>query len=96
MPIVDETNIIAHVHADLARGTVQPVQVDCTQYDAEMRVIAVHLRENNRDWEIPSGYSVNVRMRKADGTSVYNPQQGEGTIAYITLSAQMCGVAGTQ
>lgn len=96
MPIVDETNIIAHVHADLARGTVQPVQVECTQYDAEMRVIAVHLRENNRDWEIPSGYAVNVRMRKADGTSVYNPQQGEGNIAYITLSAQMCGVAGTQ
>lgn len=96
MPIVDETNIIAHVHADLARGTVQPVQVDCTQYDAEMRVIAVHLRENNRDWNIPAGYSVNVRMRKADGTSVYNPQQGEGNIAYITLSAQMCGVAGTQ
>lgn len=96
MPIVDETNIIAHVHADLARGTVNPVQVDCTQYDAEMRVIAVHLRENNRDWAIPSGYAVNVRMRKADGTSVYNPQQGEGNIAYITLSAQMCGVAGTQ
>ena len=96
MPIVDETNIIAHVHADLARGTVQPVQVECTQYDAEMRVIAVHLRENNRDWSIPSGYAVNVRMKKADGTSVYNPQQGEGNIAYITLSAQMCGVAGTQ
>lgn len=96
MPIVDETNIIAHVYADLARGTVQPVQVECTQYDAEMRVIAVHLRENNRDWEIPSGYAVNVRMRKADGTSVYNPQQGEGNIAYITLSAQMCGVEGTQ
>ena len=96
MPIVDETNIIAHVHADLARGTVQPVQVECTQYDAEMRVIAVHLKENNRDWEIPSGYAVNVRMRKADGTGVYNPQQGEGNIAYITLSAQMCGVAGTQ
>lgn len=96
MPIVDETNIIAHVYADLARGTVQPVQVECTQYDAEMRVIAIHLRENNRDWDIPSGYAVNVRMKKQDGTSVYNPQQGEGNIAYITLSAQMCGVAGTQ
>ena len=96
MPIVDETNIIAHVYADLARGTVQPVQVECTQYDAEMRVIAVHLRENNREWNIPSGYAVNVRMKKQDGTSVYNPQQGEGNIAYITLSAQMCGVAGTQ
>lgn len=96
MPIVDETNIIAHVYADLARGTVQPVQVECTQYDAEMRVIAVHLRENNREWNIPSGYAVNVRMKKQDSTSVYNPQQGEGNTAYITLSAQMCGVAGTQ
>lgn len=93
---IDDNRIIAYVEADLTRGTVSPRQVVCTQYDAEMRVIAVRLKQNGKDWEIPAGYSVNVRMRKADGTSVYNPQQGEGNIAYITLSAQMCGVAGTQ
>lgn len=94
--LVDETNIIVGVDADLARGTVNPEQVTCVQYDAELRVIAVRLKQNGLDWNIPDGYSVNVRMKKADGTSVYNPQQGEGNVAYITLSAQMCGVVGTQ
>lgn len=93
---IDDNRIIAYVEADLIRGTVSPRQVVCTQYDAEMRVIAVRLKQNGKDWEIPAGYSVNVRMRKADGTGVYNPQQGEGNIAYITLSAQMCGVEGVQ
>lgn len=93
---IDDSRIIAYVEADLTRGTVSPRQVVCTQYDAEMRVIAVRLKQNGKDWEIPAGYSVNVRMKKADGTSVYNPQQGEGNIAYITLSAQMCGVEGVQ
>ncbi len=93
---IDDSRIIAYVEADLTRGTVSPRQVVCTQYDAEMRVIAVRLKQNGKDWGIPAGYSVNVRMRKADGTSVYNPQQGEGCVAYVTLSAQMCGVEGVQ
>ena len=93
---IDDNRIIAYVEADLIRGTVSPRQVVCTQYDAEMRVIAVRLKQNGKDWEIPAGYSVNVRMRKADGTSVYNPQQGAGNVAYVTLSAQMCGVEGVQ
>lgn len=93
---IDDSRIIAYVEADLTRGTVNPKRVICTQYDAEMRVIAVRLKQNGKDWEIPAGYSVNVRMRKADGTSVYNPQQGAGNVAYVTLSAQMCGVEGVQ
>lgn len=96
MAVIDDSRIIAYVEADLTRGTVNPKQVVCTQYDAEMRVIAVRLKQNGKDWGIPAGYSVNVRMRKADGTSVYNPQQGEGCVAYVTLSAQMCGVEGVQ
>lgn len=93
---IDDSRIIAYVEADLTRGTVNPKQVICTQYDAEMRVIAVCLRQNGKDWQIPAGYQVNVRMKKSDGTSVYNPQQGAGNVAYVTLSAQMCGVEGVQ
>lgn len=93
---IDDSRIIAYVEADLIRGTVNPKQVICTQYDAEMRVIAVRLKQNGKDWQIPAGYSVNVRMKKSDGTSVYNPQQGAGNVAYVTLSAQMCGVEGVQ
>ena len=93
---VDETNVIANVKADLARGTVDPYQVSCTQYDAEMRRIAVHMQQNGKIWNIPVGYSVNVRMKKADGTVVYNPGEADENIAYITLSGQMCILPGRQ
>lgn len=88
-------NIIAYQTADLATGEISPQQVRCTQYDGQVKQIAVKLKENGRDW-LPEGYQANVRMKKADGTSVYNPCGVEGSTAYITLSSQMCGVPGQQ
>lgn len=92
----DSTNIIAHQTADLAAGTVSPEQITCTQYDRQTKLIAVRLKENGKDWTIPTGYRANVRMRKADGLYVYNTCTTEGNIAYITLTEQMCGVVGEQ
>ena len=92
----DSTNIIAHQTADLAAGTISPEQITCTQYDRQAKLIAVRLKENDKDWTIPTGYRANVRMRKADGVYVYNTCTTEGNIAYITLTEQMCGVVGEQ
>ena len=92
----DSTNIIAYQTADLAAGTISPEQITCTQYDRQAKLIAVHLKENGKDWTIPTGYRANVRMRKADGVYVYNTCTTEGNIAYITLTEQMCGVVGEQ
>lgn len=92
----DSTNIIAHQTADLAAGTISPEQITCTQYDRQAKLIAVRLKENGKDWTIPTGYRANVRMRKADGLYVYNTCTTEGNIAYITLTEQMCGVVGEQ
>lgn len=89
-------NVIAYQTADLATGEVSPKQIQCTQYDGQIKQIAVALKENGTDWAIPNGYQANVRMRKADGTNVYNPCTVEGSTAYITLSSQMCGVPGQQ
>lgn len=88
-------NIIAYQTADLATGEISPQQVRCTQYDGQVKRIAVKLMENGKAW-LPEGYQANVRMKKADGTSVYNPCEVEGSTAYITLSSQMCGVPGQQ
>lgn len=92
----DSTNIIAYQTADLAAGTISPEQITCTQYDRQAKLIAVRLKENGKDWTIPTGYRANVRMRKADGLYVYNTCTTEGNIAYITLTEQMCGVVGEQ
>lgn len=92
----DSTNIIAYQTADLAAGTISPEQITCTQYDRQAKLIAVRLKENDKDWTIPTGYRANVRMRKADGVYVYNTCTTEGNIAYITLTEQMCGVVGEQ
>lgn len=92
----DSTNIIAYQTADLATGEISPVQITCTQYDRQAKLIAVRLKENGKDWTIPTGYRANVRMRKADGVYVYNTCTTEENIAYITLTEQMCGVVGEQ
>lgn len=92
----DSKNIIVHQVADLATGEISPEQITCTQYDRQAKLIAVHLKENGKDWTIPTGYRANVRMRKADGLYVYNTCTTSGNIAYITLTEQMCGVVGEQ
>lgn len=92
----DSKNIIVHQVADLATGEISPKQITCTQYDRKTKLIAVHLKENGKDWTIPTGYRANVRMRKADGLYVYNTCITSGSIAYITLTEQMCGVVGEQ
>lgn len=94
--MIDTNSILAYVSADLVTGAVRPSKVSCVQYDAELRVIAVRLLENEKSWHIPAGSEVNVRMKKADGTGVYAPQTYDGNVAFVTLSAQMCGVWGTQ
>ena len=90
------SNVIAHVYADLAESTVTPKRVTCVQYDADTKLVAVHMLENGEEWEIPSGYSANVRMKKTDGNDIYNAAEIDGNIAYVTLTEQMCVLVGTQ
>lgn len=90
------SNVIAHVYADLAESTVTPKRVTCVQYDADTKMVAVHMLENGEEWEIPSGYSANVRMKKTDGNDIYNAAEIDGNIAYVTLTEQMCVLVGTQ
>ncbi len=93
---VTDKNVVAEIYADLAKRTVSPKEVRCVQYDADVKVIAVHLLENGNTWEVPEGYSANVRMTKSDGAEIYNSAQVEDSTVYITLTEQMCGVVGTQ
>ena len=68
-----------------------PLPVRLTQYD-NLPFIAVHLVEGDEDYTVPVGAAVNIRMKKPDGTIVYNPAFGlsaDRHTAYIETTTQM-------
>lgn len=76
-------------------GGVPPV-VKATQFDNNMRIVDVTMTANGVPFEVPSGYSVHVRLRKPDGKHVYNPAlEVIGNRARILLTQQMLCFAGT-
>ena len=71
--------------------------VNLVQYDDTLPIVAVALRANNLPYTVPSGAAVNVRMKKPDGTYVYNPALGvseNAQTAYIAVTLQMAAVNG--
>lgn len=92
-----EYNIIRSIVFDLALCTVIPSKIPAVQYDSTVRHISVMLYKDGAPWNIPDGFSVNIRMKKADGNSVYNPaEEIRENIAVVQLSQQMCSVPGRQ
>ena len=92
-----EYNIIRSIVFDLALCTVIPSKIPAVQYDSTVRHISVMLYKDGEPWNIPEGFSANIRMKKADGNSVYNPaEEIRENIAIVQLSQQMCSVPGRQ
>lgn len=69
--------------------------VKAMQYDNNMRVVEAAMTANGVPFLVPDGYSVNIRMRKPDGTCVYNPAlEVSGNTAKIVLTQQMLAFSG--
>lgn len=67
------------------------------QYDSTVRHVSVMLYKDGEPWNIPEEFSANIRMKKADGNSVYSPaEEIRDNIAVFELSQQMCSVPGRQ
>ena len=72
-----------------------PTRVYAKQYDNNMRIVKVNLLVNGLPYTVQSGFEVNVRMAKPDGTYVYNPAlEISDTYVLIVLTQQMLAVAG--
>lgn len=72
-----------------------PPVVKAMQYDNNMRIVEVVMTANGVPYHVPDGYSVNIRMRKPDGTCVYNPAlEVSGNTAKIVLTQQMLAFSG--
>ena len=71
--------------------------VHLVQYDDTLPIVAVALTANGQAYTVPSGAAVNVRMKKPDGTYVYNPALGiseNAQTAYIAVTLQMAATCG--
>ena len=91
---MENYQIQQEIKIDFATPDVPP-RVYAKQYDNNMRIIKANLYANGQPYTVQSGFDVNVRMAKPDGTYVYNPAlEASGTYALIVLTQQMLAVAG--
>ena len=90
------TSVVHNAQVSLTDRSPASV-VNLVQYDDTLPIVAVALRANNLPYTVPSGAAVNVRMKKPDGTYVYNPALGvseNAQTAYIAVTLQMAAVNG--
>ena len=90
------TSVVHHTQVSLTDRSPASV-VHVVQYDNTLPVVAVTLTANGQAYTVPSGAAVNVRMKKPDGTYVYNPALGvseNAQTAYIAVTLQMASVSG--
>lgn len=71
--------------------------VHLMQYDKSLPIAVVKLYMNGIPFKLASGASVNIRVGKRDGTTVYNPVLGcdsTRTIVYCEMTKQICAEYG--
>lgn len=91
-----DTSVVHNAQVSLTDRSPASV-VHLVQYDTTVPIVAVALVANGQPYTVPSGAAVNVRMRKPDGTYVYNPALGlseNAQTAYIAVTLQMTAVYG--
>ena len=86
--------VVTKTWVDLQFAHRKPPILQCMQYDANLRLLEVRLLKDGADWPVPEGWTVNLRMKKSDGTSIYQSATYEGSRVYLVLTGQMCCVAG--
>ena len=90
------TSVVHNAQVSLTDRSPASV-VHLVQYDDTLPIVAVALTANGQAYTVPAGAAVNVRMKKPDGTYVYNPALGiseNAQTAYIAVTPQMAAASG--
>ena len=93
---IDSNRIIHETEAELVTRNI-PNVIRIVQYDQTLPVIAVALKKAGTEYALPAGAACNIRIRKPDGTVIYNPAYGCSSsrkIVYFEVTLQMAIVAG--
>ena len=82
---------VHNVSVDFRRRIVNE-HIHIVQYDNSLPIIAVTLYSDYSPYCVPANAECNIRLKKQDGTYVYNPALGcndDRTIAYFEVTDQM-------
>ena len=82
---------VHNVSVDFKRRAVNE-QIHVVQYDNSLPIIAVSLFSDYMPYSIPATAEGNIRIKKKDGTYVYNPALGcnsDGTVLYFEVTHQI-------
>lgn len=91
---MDENRVIQKISLDVSRAGIPP-RVFAKQGDNNLRVVAASLYDNGKAYAVPSGYKANIRAKKPDGKSIYNPaEEVTQNVVYITLTQQILAADG--
>lgn len=93
----ESTKIIHEASVDFMDRTSIGDIVHLMQYDNSLPIIAVKLFSKGSPYSIPNDMDVNVRVRKADNTVIYNPVLGcneDRNVVYVEATLQMCTIEG--
>lgn len=93
---IPSDRIVHHTEADLIDRRI-PKVIRLVQYDDTLPIIAVDLKAGGVNYALPSNAACNIRVKKTDGTVIYNPAIGcdsTRSVAYFEATRQMCGVPG--
>ena len=83
-----------HHDIDVSPGGV-PLLIHASQYDAASREIVFHLISSAGQLSLPSGAHAEVRGTKPDGNGFSYDCTLSGTAVTVSITEQMCAVAGT-
>lgn len=91
---MDENRVIQKISLDVSRAGIPP-RVFAKQGDNNLRIVAASLYDNGKAYTVPSGYKANIRAKKPDGKSIYNPaEEVTQNVVYITLTQQILAADG--
>lgn len=91
---MDENRVIQKISLDVSRAGIPP-RVFAKQGDNNLRVVAASLYDNGKAYTVPGGYKANIRAKKPDGKSIYNPaEEVTQNVVYITLTQQILAADG--
>jgi len=82
---------VHNVSVDFRKRIVSE-QIHLVQYDNSLPIIAASLYSDYAPYSIPINAEGNIRLKKQDGTYIYNPALGcnsDGTILYFEITNQM-------
>ncbi len=92
---MDTYDIPLTIICDLGKNTAAPQMISINQNEANIKKLRVEFVSGGKPWEIPSGFSCNILMKKADGFAVYNPAESiSGNAAVFNITPQMTAAVG--